>query len=417
MPLSSRFPALASRSFARYLAGGFISNVGNTLQAAAIAWHVWVLTGSSAMVGVLGLVRVGPLLIFSLFGGVLADQIDRRKVMLATQSAMALVALMLAAITFAGVREVGAIYAMVALAAVARAFDGPARQALVVNLVPVHHVPNAVSLNGITWRLSDVTGPLIAGLLIALPLPGERGIALCYALNFLTFFAVLYTVWRLPARPPDVARLKGMREVLHSIGQGIDFVRRTPVVRNAMWIDFWATFFSSADALLPAFAGPILRLGPAGYGVLAASSAVGALLAASALAWFPPIRRQGAWVIAMVGAYGLFTILFGLSQNLVVAVIFLAGTGAADMISTVLRQTIRQLATPDEMRGRMTSVGSLFNISGPQLGDFEAGIVAKATGERLSVVLGGAACLLIAAHWGKGSPLRGYIHRAPSERP
>jgi MFS family permease len=416
--VSTRFVALTHPSFRYYLAGGFLSNVGNQVQTWAIVWHVYSLTESSFMVGVIGLVRVAPLLLFSLFGGVIADQFDRRKVMLLTQSALMVIAVVLAILTLSDRDTVGAIYALVAVSAVARAFDGPSRQALVASLVPANHLPNAISLNGVSWRLSDVIGPIIAGFLIAWNVPGPvSGLALCYVVNFVSFFAVLYAVWKLPPRLPDMPgleRVRSLGQVVDFIKDGLRFVHRTPVVRNAMWIDFWATFFSAADALLPAFAGPILELGPKGFGILAASTGVGALLAAVVMTWLPPVRHQGRWVIIMIAAYGVCTVLFGLSQNLAMAVIFLAGTGAADMVSTVLRQTIRQLATPDHMRGRMSATGMLFHISGPQLGDFEAGLVSKFTGERLSVVLGGLACMVIAGIWGKGSALRDYEHR-PTE--
>jgi hypothetical protein len=203
--------------------------------------------------------------------------------------------------------------------------------------------------------------------------------------------------------------------VLETIREGLRFVNRTRVIRSAMWIDFWATFFSGAEALLPAFALKILRLGPTGYGILGGSSAVGALLAASVLAYLPPIRHQGKWVIGMICSYGLCTAFFGLAQTLPVAVLFLALTGASDMVSTVLRQTIRQLATPDNMRGRMNATSSLFHISGPQLGDFEAGALAAWKGERISIVIGGAASVLISLWWRMRPGLREYEHSTAPE--
>ncbi|HRJ95839.1 MAG TPA: MFS transporter [Fimbriimonadaceae bacterium] len=410
--LSDRLPALRSPGFRNYVLGSFVSNTGNTIQAWAIAWHVYHLTGSSLMVGLLGLVRVGPLLVFTLFGGVLADHADRRKIMIAMQSAMAVVALALFWTTSAGLITVGLLYLFVGCNAVARAFDGPARQSMVVGLVPIEHFPNAASLNGMSWRLSDVIGPIIAGFLLASPgLFGLEGLALCYGLNFFSFIAVLVAVWRLnPRQTMNPDRPQNIREVLARIGEGLRFVNRTPVVRSAMWIDFWATLFSGAEALLPAFAGAILKLGPQGYGILAASTGVGALLAATGMAWFPTARRQGRVVVGMIGLYGLATISFGLSQTLMTAAISLAAVGAADMISTVLRQTIRQLATPDELRGRMSATSSLFHISGPQLGDFEAGAVAGLWGERASIIIGGGLCVLVAAHWSRARALVEYEH-------
>jgi MFS family permease len=406
-----RLPALRHAEFRSFLLGSFVSNVGTNVQSWAIAWHVYHLTHSSLMVGLLGLVRVGPLLLFSLLGGVVADHADRRKVLLLTQSAMALVALATFMLTQTEVVTVGALYVVVAVHSVARAFDGPARQSMLVGLVSLEDFPNAASLNGVTWRLSDVLGPVVAGFLIAWAGIGKiSGLSLCYLLNVVSFAAVLFAIWRLRPRPvPNQGeRPTNARQVITLIKDGLRFVNRTPVVRSAMWIDFWATLLSGAEALLPAFAATILHLGPQGYGVLAASTGFGALLAASVMAVLPPVRRQGKLVVWMIAFYGLATVSFGLAGSLWVAAISLAAVGAADMISTVLRQTIRQLATPDQLRGRMTATSSLFHISGPQLGDFEAGAVASVWGERVSVVLGGALCLLVAAHWSRAKALTGY---------
>lgn len=402
-------PALRHKAFVNYLAGSFVSNVGSNVQAWAIAWHVYELTNNSLMVGLLGLVRVIPLLLFSLFGGVLADQVDRRKVMLLTQSAMAIVSLILVFLTLNGFQQVAPLYAMVAINAIARAFDGPARQAMQVGLVPIEDYPNAASINGMAWRMSDVLGPVFAGLLLALP---EHGLTLCYGLNFVSFFAVLIAVLRLPASRPETTddQPKTLKQVMKLIGDGLRFVNKTPVIRSAMWIDFWATLLSGAEALLPAFAKTILKLGPEGYGILASATAVGALLAATGLTWLPTVKKQGRVVVTMIGAFGVATICFGLSQNLFTAALSLACVGAADMISTVMRQTIRQLATPDELRGRMSATSALFHISGPQLGDFEAGLVARIFGERVSIVLGGALCLLVAGHWSRAKSLTNYEH-------
>lgn len=368
---------------------------------------MYALTGSSFHVGLLGLVRVGPLLLLSLFGGVLADQADRRKVLLLSQSAMALVAMILYALTSAGEITVGALYAIVALNAVARAFEQPARQALVVTLVPKGDFPNAASLNGMAWRLSDVLGPILAGALIH----SQSGSpALCYAVNFFSFATMLFAVWRMPSKKPDVERPESFRHVLQLIGEGIQFVNRTPVVRSAMWIDFWATLFSGADALLPAFAATILKVGPTEYGILAASTGVGAFIGAAITAYLPTVKKQGRIVVLMIGSYGLCTIAFGLSSSLWVAALSLAAVGASDMVSTVFRQTIRQLATPDELRGRMNATSSLFHISGPQLGDFEAGAVARFYGERVSIIVGGILCLIITAIWSRSKALTEYEH-------
>lgn len=406
-------PALRHPRFVNYLAGSFLSNVGSNIQAVAILWHVYALTNDSFMVGLLGLVRVVPLIVFSLFGGVVADQADRRQVMLLTQTAMAVVSLVLLVATLTHSVTVQVLYVLVAINAIARAFDGPARQALQVGLVPIEDYPNAASINGVAWRLSDVLGPVLFGLMI-LFLP-KSGLAIAYGSNFVSFFAVLIAVWLLPPTRPETndQRPQSFRDVIELIKDGLKFVNRTPVIRSAMWIDFWATLLSGAEALLPAFAKTILKE-PNAFGFLAASGGIGALVAAGAMTWRPTVHHQGRWVVIMIGAFGLCTIGFGLSQNLFTAMVFLAGVGASDMISTVLRQTIRQLATPDELRGRMSATSALFHISGPQLGDFEAGAVARLSGERFSIVLGGTLCLLVSAHWSRAKALVDYRHQMPS---
>ena len=420
MRLSSRFPARNHRHYAYYLSGAFISQIGNQVQDWAIAWHVYTLTGSSFMVGLVGAVKIVPSLLLSLFGGVVADQLDRRKIILITQSLFSLVALTLAAITHSGSIQLLHIYAAVAVYGAIRAFEVPARQAIVPSLVPRSVFPNAVTLNSLSWRTSEVLGPLITGILVASgglrlgPLAMD-GITSCYALNLLSFGAILLAVWQLPPRVPKFAdgkseRINSVNEILPFLAEGIRFVRRSRVVRSSMWIDFWATFFSSADALLPAFATKIFSLGGTGFGILAGSISVGSLIASVVMAFSPTPRRQGKWVIISIAAYGLFTLLFGLSNSFTLALIFLALTGAADTVSTILRVTIRQLSTPDRMRGRMTAVAVLFHRSGPQLGDFEAGTVARAFGERASVIIGGIASLLVSSIWWRSRDLKEYEH-------
>lgn len=405
----ARLPALSHPDFRNFVLGSFVSNLGGQLQTWAIAWHLYQITGSNLAVGTIGLIRVVPLLLLGLFGGVVADQVDRRTVLIWSQALMAIVALGLSFFTHIGHATVGVLYAVVGLGAVSQAFAGPSRQAMVANLVPAAHYPNAASINGIQWRLSDVLGPALAGVLIG---SGPGGLSLCYLFNSVSFVALIFVVWLLPRRPPDPAlRASSPKAVLHSIRDGFRFVRSTKVLGSAMWIDFWGTFLSGAQALLPAFATHVLALGPRGYGILASSSGAGALLASIALAWMPTIRRQGRWVIAMIAFYGLFTVLFGLSRTFLSAALFYAATGAADMISTVLRQTIRQLATPDPMRGRMSSISMLFNVTGPQLGDFEAGALATLTTVRTSIIAGGLGCAAITAwFWSRARALKEYRH-------
>jgi MFS family permease len=402
---------LRHRDFRNFVTGSFVSNVGGTIQFWAVSWHVYHLTQSSFMVGLVAGARVLPLLIFSLIGGAFADTHDRRTILMWSQAAMALVSLMIAIATFTGHANIWNLFTLVTLNVVPAAFTSPARQAMFVALVPREDFPNAVSINGMQWRLSDILGPAAAGILIGLPIGPERGLSLCYALNAVSFLAVIYVTWLLPKTPlpPERERMT-LPRMVGMIRDGLHFVFRKPILRDTMTLDFFATLLSGAEALLPAFA-TILALGPEGYGLLASSAGMGALIAAGTLAWLPAVRFQGRLVLWMIFAYGIFTIGFGMSPNLPTAMIFLAATGAADMTSTVMRQTIRQMSTPDEVRGRMSATSMIFNITGPRLGDLEAGLVAKLVGERLSVVSGGIACLVVAILYAwKAKDLRAYEH-------
>jgi MFS family permease len=223
----------------------------------------------------------------------------------------------------------------------------------------------------------------------------DLGPALVYALNALSFLAVIVAV--LLMRASGRAESEGKEASRVSLGalrEGLSFVWRTPVIVQTMTLDFVATFFASATALLPIFAAEILHVGARGLGALAAAPAVGSVMAALAMARLGVIRKQGATVIGAIAVYGAATIAFGLSKIFWFSLLMLAVTGAADTISTVLRQTIRQLVTPNHLRGRMTSVNMIFFMGGPQLGEMEAGVVARLLGARSSVVLGGVGCLL-----------------------
>jgi MFS family permease len=311
-------------------------------------------------------------------------------VLLVTQSVMMLVAAALGLLT--GFHHLSAflIYALTMVGAAAMAFDSPARQSLTPNLVPRPHLTNALSLNSVGMQTAKICGPPIAGALIA-----SGGLALTYWFNALSFLAVLAALLLL--RTGGRAAGSQSRVDLNSLREGLAFVRREPILLHTISLDFLATFFSSANALLPIFANDVLKVGATGYGVLAAAPAVGSLLAGGAISLLPPVRRQGQIVIAAVLAYGLATLGFGLSRWFPLSLLMLAGTGAADTVSTVLRQTIRQLLTPDRLRGRMTAVGMVFFMGGPQLGELEAGVVARWVGAPWSVITGGIGCLVAVA--------------------
>ena len=363
------------------------------MQFVAINWHVYLLTKSAFALGLVGLFRGVPIIICSLAGGVVADAIDRKRLMVVTQTIMLLCAALLTAGTLAGFQSVWPIYILSAIASAATAFDTPARQALMPTLVPIEDFPNAVSLAVIVFNVATIAGPAIAGFLLA-----ESGPAIIYGINALSFLAVIAAVIAMRASgQPDLQTERKDALSLAALKEGLTFVWHTPIIVQTMTLDFLATFFASATLLLPIFAQERLHVGARGYGFLAAAPAIGSVLTALVLARLGTLRRQGRLVVASVAVFGVATAGFGVSTVYWVSLLMLAITGAADTVSTVLRQTIRQLVTPNHLRGRMTSINMMFFMGGPQLGELEAGVLAGFIGAPYSVVIGGLGSLITAA--------------------
>jgi MFS family permease len=390
-PLSAgrprRFAALRSRNFRLLWLGQFISFSGSQMQSVAILWQVYALTQDPLALGVVGLVRLLPIFIFGIFSGVTADAVDRRKLMLLTQSGMAVTALVLAGLSFAGTITIGGLYLLTMLSASFGAFDAPARQSLLPTLVAREDLANAFSLNSTMMQAAGVIGPALSGLMI-----GRAGLGWVYLINAISFLAVIFS---LLAMEGAGGRIGARSEIsLRAATDGMRFVFSHPIIRSTMLLDFSATFFASATALLPIFAADILRVGAVGYGLLYSAAAVGALAAGVFLSLRHRIPRQGPTLLIAVGVFSLATIAFGVSRSFWLTFLALALTGAADMVSMVIRNTARQLQTPDGMRGRMVSLNMIFFMGGPQLGEFEAGAVADWLGAPASVVIGGLGSLL-----------------------
>jgi MFS family permease len=363
------------------------------MQFVAINWHVYLLTKSAFALGLVGLFRGVPIIVCSLAGGVVADAIDRKKLMMVTQTIMLVSAALLTAGTLTGLESVWPIYLLSAFSAAAQAFDTPARQAFMPTLVPEEDFPNAVSLGIIVFNVAIIVGPAIAGFILA-----ETGPAIIYGINALSFMAIIGALIAMrTSGKPDLQR--GRREALSfgALKEGLRFVWQTPIIVQTMTLDFVATFFGSATLLLPIFAQERLHVGARGYGFLAAAPAVGSVLTALVLARMGTLRRQGRLVVASVAVFGVATAAFGVSTVYWISLLMLATLGAADTVSTVLRQTIRQLVTPNHLRGRMTSINMMFFMGGPQLGELEAGSLAALIGAPLSVVVGGMGALICAA--------------------
>lgn len=381
--------ALRHRDFRLIWFGQLISLAGTQMQQVAINWHIYILTKSPVALGLVGLMRVVPIIGFSLIGGAIADAHDRRRVLIVTQIAMMLFAALLGLLTITGVINAPLIYALAALTAAAGAFDSPARQALYPNLVPKEHLTNAVSLINLSRQTASIVGPTLAGFAIA---AWNEAV---YWINALSFLAVLGALVLM--KTPAQKNLGASRVSLSAVGEGIRFVVKSPMIFSTMLLDFLATFFSSATSLLPIFATEILNVGAQGLGILYGAESIGALIAGTIVSFLGNIKKQGAILLGAVAAYGVATTLYGMSNIFIVSFVLLGLVGAADTVSTILRNTIRQLSTPDHLRGRMTSVTMIFFQGGPQLGNLEAGIAAALFGAPFAVISGGIATVLLVA--------------------
>ena len=393
------FVALQHRNYRLLWIGLFVSFSGSMMQNAALLWHVSLLVApdrKGLALGMVGLVRVVPIMVFSMISGVVADAWDRRKLMLFTQIAATVVAAVLATLTFRGLAQVWPIYVLAALGAAVGAFDLPARGALVPTLVPRQHLPNAISLNTIMFQTASVVGPSLGGMLIA-----STGVGWVYVANAVSFGFVIVALLMMREVPAHPTSASGSRDEvsLHAAMEGLRFVFRSPLIRSTMLLDFFATFFSSATALLPIFAQDVLQVGAKGYGWLYAAPAVGAMATSAVLVSLADrIERRGPTLLWAVAGYGLATVVFGISRSFWLTFACLMLTGATDTVSMVIRNIVRQLETPDRLRGRMMGVNMVFFMGGPQLGEFEAGAVANWLGAPFSVISGGLGCL-IATGW------------------
>jgi len=355
--------------------------------------------------GLVGFVRIIPIIIFSLFGGVVADAVDRIRLLYITQFTMAASATVLAYLTFHNLNTVWPLYLLTAVTAAASSFDNPARNSLIPNLVPREHLANAISLNSIMFQIASVLGPGIGGLLI-----GTVSLGWVYAVNAISFVAVFAALFLMHGVPRNVPGTTKPDISWAAMREGLQFVFGAPLIRSTMLLDFIATFFASATALLPIFAQDILKVGAQGYGWLFAGPSIGALVASIIMVPATDrVERRGTVLLWAVGVFGAATLVFGVSRNFWLTLACMIGLGAADMVSTVYRNILRQMLTPDHLRGRMTSVNMIFFMGGPQLGELEAGVMADLTSAPISVISGGLASLLATIWVARTTPqLRNY---------
>ncbi|MBA4180462.1 MAG: MFS transporter [Anaerolinea sp.] len=386
-PRHDPFAALRQGNFAVYATGRLAATIAMTLLNAAIAWQVYEISGSAFQLAMLGLARFLPSLGLSLVGGAFADSYDRRRIVMLSQLAPLITSAALYVATVRDFTELPLFYGLVLLVALSAAFENPARQAMLPQIVKKETFANAIIVSSTIQSLGFVTGPAVGGLMIA-----AAGVDGAYLVHMGLIVASIGALAFLKLRPPEGER----RTVSFSaIKEGVQFVYHRQVLFGAMTLDMFAVIFGGATALLPVYAKDILEVGPRGYGLLSASLEAGALLMALALVLLPPIKQAGRALLISVALFGIGTIVFGVSRSFPLSLATYMFIGMADQISVVLRQTTVQLSTPDELRGRVSSVNMLFIGASNQLGAVESGLVAAVTNATFAVVSGGAGCLAV----------------------
>ncbi|MEO8437554.1 MAG: MFS transporter [Chloroflexota bacterium] len=380
-------PLRYDRDFRWLWSGQVVNGIGNQVTRVALPFQVYVLTGSTLAIAALTLFQLVPILLFALGAGTLADAVDRRRLLMATQAGLAVCSLALALLALTGSPPLPALFAVAFVAAGLSAVDQPARSSSIPRLVPPERLPSAIALNQLNFQLASIIGPAIGGILIA-----TVGLAGAYAVDLVSFLASLAALLAIRPLPPLGAVT---RPGLAAIREGLRFAQRRRAILGSFVIDLNAMIFGMPTSLFPVLALSVFGTGPAGFGLLAAAPAAGAFLGALFSGWVKSVARTGRAIIAAVAVWGLAITAFGLvTFSFPLALIFLAAAGAADVFSAVFRSSLVQLETPDELRGRVMSIHILVVTSGPRLGDIEAAVVASLTSPQFAVVSGGLACLV-----------------------
>jgi predicted MFS family arabinose efflux permease len=400
-------PLRLDRDYRLIWTGQAISGIGSQVTRIALPYQLYLLTGSTLAIGLLAAVQLVAILIFALGGGAIADAMDRRRLLLLTQSGLAATSLALALLTLAGQPPLVLLYVIAFVAAALGAIDSPARSSSIPRLVPAQRLPSAIALNQLVFQAASVAGPAVGGVLL-----GTVGLVAAYTVDAVSYTAAMIAVLLMRPLPPLGSV---QRATLGAIREGLAFAMRRRIILSTFAIDLNAMIFGMPAALWPVLALDVFHAGPAGVGLLAAAPGAGAFLGALLSGWVGLVRRIGWAVIIAVALWGAAIVAFGLSTfSFPIALGFLALAGAADVLSAVFRSTIVQLDTPDELRGRISALHILVVTSGPRLGDVEAAAVAAVAGPQFSVVSGGLLCLLGVVVVARLFPeLRNHVTRAP----
>jgi len=380
-------PLRDSRQFRFLFIGQLISLIGRQITVVAVPYQVYVLTHSSLRVGLLGLVQLVPFIVFSLVAGTVADQVDRRRLLLLTQFLLAITSSLFVLGAIWGHPPLLYLYAVAGAAAGISAIDQPTRSATVPNLVSRRQLASAVSLNFALFQLGTIAGPAIGGLVIA-----RVGLPIAYGIDVATFGAAIAAVFLLSPQLPIGRRPESP---LSAVLAGFAFLGRTPIITGGYAADLMAMVLSAPRALFPAFALSVYHVGPSGLGLLYSAPGLGALAGSALSGFIAHVRHPGRTIVYAIAGWALAITLFGLSTfSIWLAVLLLALAGAADAISAIARNTIQQTLAPDRLRGRLSALYSMVVVGGPYLGDTRAGAVASAFSAPAAVVAGGIMCLV-----------------------
>ena len=396
--------------FSLYQLARFLIVAGLEMQSVAVGWQIYEITKRPLDLGLVGLAQFSPGILLFLATGHAADTYNRRKLLMACYAGFGVCSALLLFYALSGLRTVLPMYAIVVLLGVVRSFNNPASRSLLPQIIPEEHLQNAIAWNSSVNQGGTILGPSLGGLIYAV----ANGPAAVYTTSMLAAagaaFLMSQVKLRTKARPREPLSLK-------SVLAGLRYIGRTKIILGSISLDLFAVLLGGAVALLPVFAAEVLRTGPWGLGLLRASPAIGAGSMALLLAHRPFRSRAGLTMLWCVGGFGAFTVLFGISRSLVLSMVALILVGSMDMVSVVVRSTLVQLATPDEMRGRVSAVEMIFIGASNEIGQFESGVTAQWFGAVPAVILGGVGTLLITALWAWNFPELRRVEKLSSLRP
>jgi MFS family permease len=407
MPSSSppgRLAILRNRNFAFYLSARFLGTLAVQMQSVAVGFHIYQLTHSLFYLGIIGLAQFAPFLVLILWAGHVADTHDRRTIVLACMATQLLCSLLLVAFTLSGSRVVWPVFAVLVLYGSARAFMMPATQAVLRNLVATADFSQAVALSSSSFQVAVIAGPVLGGVLYVF----GPNVVYIVSGSLLALSVLLMS----GTKSAQQARNKSPVS-WHVLLEGLRFVWSRPIVLGAISLDLFAVLFGGATALLPAYAPDVLGVGSAGLGLLRTAPGVGAALCSMVLTFRPIARHVGRWMFGGVALFGLSTVILGLTHSFAIALVALFLLGAGDMVSVYIRHLLVQYETPDEIRGRVSAVNSVFIGASNELGEFESGLTASWFGLVRAIILGGAATLVVTGVWMKLFPVLSRMDRFP----